>query len=145
MLRDSRAAVEERDQREDSTEATLSVSRVKEMMSWVGTCETRCRDWRRWETEYLVGGEVGDDDVGELGDLLGQVRQALRPDAVQPGGGHGQRQGDAAEPGEDHQSGLSLRAKFNSGRTQKTPFSRCYGLTILQIKGVTFFKSFFFY
>ena len=102
-MSDSRAAVEERAHREDSTEATLSVSRVKEMMSWVGTCETRCRDWRRWETEHLVGGEVGDDDVGELRDLLGQVGQTLRPDAVQPGGGHGEGQGDTAQPGEDNQ------------------------------------------
>ena len=37
-------------------------------------------------------------------------------------------------------AGLSLRAKFNSGRTWKTPFLRCFGLKTLQIRGVNFKK-----
>ena len=39
---------------------------------------------------------------------------------------------------EDEDAGLLLRAKFNSGPTRKTPFPRCFGLTTLQIRGVTF-------
>ena len=42
-------------------------------------------------------------------------------------------------------SGLSLRAKFNSGQTQKTLFSRCFGLTTLQIRGIIFFNGKFFF
>ena len=35
-------------------------------------------------------------------------------------------------------AGLLLRAKFNSGRTRKTQFLRCFSLTTLKIRGVTF-------
>ena len=37
-------------------------------------------------------------------------------------------------------TGFSLRAKFNQVRTQQTPFSRCFGLKTLKIRGVTFKK-----
>ena len=36
--------------------------------------------------------------------------------------------------------GLSLRAKFNSGRTRKTPFLRCFGSKTLQIRGYFLFQ-----
>ena len=35
-------------------------------------------------------------------------------------------------------SGLPLGAKFLLGRTQKTPFSLCFDLNPLEIRGVTF-------
>ena len=37
-------------------------------------------------------------------------------------------------------TGLLLRAKFQSGQTQKTQFSRCFDLNPLQIRGVKFFE-----
>ena len=42
-----------------------------------------------------------------------------------------------------HQGCQVLRAKFNSGRTQKTKLLHCFGLTILKIKGETFLIAFF--
>ena len=41
-------------------------------------------------------------------------------------------------------SGLSLKTKFNSGQTRETPYLCCFGLTTLQIRGVTFFIRYFF-